>query len=132
MWYYSPMNKVSSKKVEKGFVIVLCLLCVGSFVWFFYNVKAYYAAGDLQTVRHHQLMTQPRENIPVTSIKAWMTFDYLNVVFQLNPSYLQSKLGITDPHYPNVRIDSYARRHDINPLTLLQNIQQLITQHTVS
>jgi hypothetical protein len=117
--------------VEKVLIVLLCILCVASFIWFFFNVSLYSREGDLRTYRHRIESAQPRENIPVTSIKTWMTFDYLNVVFALNPSYLQSKLGITDTHYPNIRIDSYARHHNLDAQTLLQNIQQLITQHTM-
>jgi hypothetical protein len=115
---------------EKIFIAVLSLLCIASFTWFVINARAYYAAGDLEPVHHQRYAdAQPRQHIPPNSIQSWMTFDYINVVFGLNPSYLQSKLAIMDKHYPNIRIDTYARRNKLNQQSLLQNIQQLVNQH---
>jgi hypothetical protein len=41
-------------------------------------------------------------------IQPWMTFDYVNQVFGLPPTYLQDALDIQDARYPNVSIAHYA------------------------
>jgi hypothetical protein len=68
--------------------------------------------------------------ITINDIGPWMTFDYLNVVFKLEPNYLKNALGISDNRYPNININMYARHYNIPLQNLLQNIKQAITSYS--
>lgn len=41
----------------------------------------------------------------VTPIKDWMTFGYINKIYNLPQDYLKDKIGITNKKYPNMLID---------------------------
>lgn len=43
-----------------------------------------------------------------TYVRSWMTFEYLNRIFSLPPTYFSKKLHITDPSYPKMSIARYA------------------------
>jgi hypothetical protein len=110
------LSHTQKQQLEKIGTIVLALLCIASIIWFIINAQILYRSGELQPGymgRHgdHHMLT-------VNAIQPWMTFNYLNVVFNLPVQYLQTTLSITDPHYPNIRIGSY-----------LQDTQQAITHY---
>ncbi len=71
-------------------------------------------------------------NPNIEEIDAWMTFEYLNIIFRLPENYLQENLALTDEKYPRISIGAYARRHDIDRTTLLANIRSLIQATRVS
>lgn len=70
-------------------------------------------------------------------IRPWMTFDYINRVFALPPSYLQAQLGIADPRYPRLTISAYASVTKADWTALVATAENAIReypspQHTTS
>jgi len=61
------------------------------------------------------------------SIKPWMTFNYINVVFKLEPTYLKNILNINDKRYPDIRIDNYSRRLNKDQTSTIKEIEKAIT-----
>jgi hypothetical protein len=110
--------------------IILALLFVVVLIWFIASTKQLYVSGELRTDyplgNHSTYLHQPAS---VNYIRTWMTFDYVNVIYKLPADYLENTLAVSDPRYPNVRIDYYIRRHDLNPSLFLQSIQQAITNY---
>ena len=76
--------------------------------------------------RAHQL---DKNDPDATQIQVWMTFDYLNTVFKLPPSYLKSTLNISDPKYPNIHIGGYAKDENLNPAHALDLVKSAITSY---
>ncbi len=64
----------------------------------------------------------------VIYIQSWMTFDYLNKVFHLPKTYLQTNLNIQDARYPNISIRQYARDVGIDFLTAVDRVKTLILE----
>ena len=44
---------------------------------------------------------------------AWMTFDYINKVFDLPPYYLQEEMNIQDSKYPFITVKQYSQKTKI-------------------
>lgn len=65
-------------------------------------------------------------------LESWMTFNYVNFVYDLPPDYLRTTLHITDPRYPNVEIRHYAKRYGIDQNTLMHNIDSAINLYGVT
>lgn len=59
-------------------------------------------------------------------IEAWMTFDYLNRVYHLDPQRLKRALDITDERYPWLTIRRYASEKGIDTETAIQRVQAVI------
>ncbi len=110
-------------------VILLAAVCLFSLWWFVFNVKKDYQTGELQPTYTREGTTRVYHPITVNSIRSWMTFDYLNVVFKLPKNYLQNVLDITDPRYPNMRIDYYVKRHGLSSSAFVQAVQVAIINY---
>ena len=111
-----------------NFILVLLLLIAS--IWFIGTFKKMYKEGDLKTWRgQHNERVLLNQVTTINNIKVWMTFDYLNTIFKLDPIYLQKTLNINDLKYPNIRIDHYARNHGLNSFSLLDSIQKSITNY---
>lgn len=71
---------------------------------------------------HHGPFTA--KDVPL--IQGWMTFDYVNKIFNLPPDYLKTSLGISDARYPQEVIFKYAGRAHENVSALVGQIQNLV------
>jgi hypothetical protein len=113
--------------------VILAVLFLMTLVWFIRNTKQLYRSGELETTyaeRHNpNYSNQPPS---VDSIRTWMTFDYINFIFKLPPDYLKNTLTISDPRYPNVRLDHYSKHHNVDPVVFLQSVKQAITNYSSS
>lgn len=128
------LSQTQLKALKITAIVLLALLCAASLVWFVISVRQFYKAGDLQPqyyyAKHEQSHTEHPVTVTIDSIQPWMTFNYLNVVFRLPPTYLQNALAITDPRYPNMRIDSYTRVRKLDPSFFLQNLKKALTSYS--
>jgi hypothetical protein len=107
-----------------GFGIVLAVLL-------FFFVKQYQVLRHeaIISARESWLMNAIKNHPHLTAndagvVRSWMTFDYLNKLFNLSPTYLKIQLSISDPTYPKLTINKFAK--DINrsvseTLTVVQN-----------
>lgn len=124
-------NREHKKRVTKTTIVVsLALFFLISLIWFTSTFKQLYRTGNLEvdySITGHP--TRLHRPITISDIKIWMTFDYLNVIFKLDPLYLKNTLAITNSKYPNISIEAYARRNRINPQVLLHNIEQAIINY---
>lgn len=123
-----------AKKITKKMLpIILIILFFSSLIIFISLIKIYSKSGDLSVGYkingHHAKKYHP---IKINSIEPWMTFSYINIVFKINPDYLKNALVISDSRYPNIRIDTYAKKNNMYPLYLLQNIEKEITNYSAN
>ncbi|MFA6386170.1 MAG: hypothetical protein WCW04_00135 [Candidatus Paceibacterota bacterium] len=119
------------KKIFKIIIVViLALLFLISLIWFASTFKQLYRTGNLEV--DYSITGRPtrlHRPITISDIRVWMTFDYVNVIFKLDPLYLKNTLVITDSKYPNISIEAYARHNRINSQVLLHNIEQAIINY---
>jgi hypothetical protein len=71
----------------------------------------------------------PLTQSDVAYVAPWMTFDYVNQLFNVSSSYLHDQLSISDPSYPHVTISGYARYAHMDVGTLLDNVDQALVRH---
>ena len=121
-------NYLNNKKIK---ILILILLCLASFIWSIISIVQLRKSGKLETnysFKNHYFYSR-NTSTNVNSIMTWMTFDYINVIFKLNPAYLKNALAIDDIRYPNIRIDRYAKHHNLNDQVFLSDIKQIITNY---
>ncbi|KKP91294.1 hypothetical protein A2467_01465 [Candidatus Nomurabacteria bacterium RIFOXYC2_FULL_36_8] len=123
------MRKISfkSKNIK---IIVLILLCFASFVVFVSTFNQLYREGDLKV--DYDFKTKQKHfprTIDIKTVSAWMTFDYINVIFKIDPNYLKETLSINDPRYPNIRIGHYVKRNQLNEATFFSGLEQAISNY---
>lgn len=89
-------------------VILVGILLIAVYV-FISNFEALRRGGFMRAHIRRQSIGQ---KINPDQIRGWMTFRYINLVFNLPPSYLQSALNIKDTRYPNLALDALAREQN--------------------
>lgn len=65
----------------------------------------------------------------VSFISSWMTFDYLNKLFNLPPEYLKIQLSISDPAYPKLIIGNFAKDAHRTASGTLEEVQNAVRQY---
>lgn len=123
----------NKKALKKIYITILLLLCLISLISFISSIKKLSQSGALET--ENKLRKNPAYPYilnNVNNITPWMTFDYLNVVFKLKPEYLKKTLKISDPKYPNIRIDRYIKHNNLNSKFFLDTIKQSITNYPLN
>ena len=65
----------------------------------------------------------------LTTIDSWMTFDYLNKIFNLPPDYLKNSLDISNTRYPFLTINHYASDKGIDVPSAVSSTRGLIANY---
>lgn len=65
----------------------------------------------------------------VDYIDVWMTFQYINFVFDIPENYLKDTFRIEDPHYPNLPIGRYVRSRNLDKNVLLEEIKGKVREY---
>jgi len=79
----------------------------------------------IDNMRHHKALTQEDVHI----IESWMTFRYLNVIFNIPSDYLRDALQITDTRYPNLTIGRLAKDTSQDPAVFAEHVRTAVTHY---
>ncbi len=72
------------------------------------------------------------QRLQVSDIHSWMTFRYINVVYNLPPAYLQEQLNIIDSRYPNISINVLAQKQRRTVITVLTKTQESVKNYFIN
>lgn len=124
------MKRFIDNRYIKIALAVLVFILIILFAMF---IRDYQSLEQLRLTRpYHSWLLNAKSRRPLTtvsdvnSIESWMTFDYLNYLFNLPPSYLKSQLSITDTHYPRLSISQYARKQNFDPNAFLDSVKNAL------
>lgn len=67
--------------------------------------------------------------VAVALIRNWMTFDYINRLFNIPPSYFETRLDVAGTNYPRITIRGLAKVHDSDEVHFLSYIQSLVIEY---
>ncbi len=76
-------------------------------------------------LQHHRPLTAG----DVTIIRPWMTFAYIDKLFNVSSTYLQSSLSIQDPHYPQLSLSGYANYEHESVATLTTEVEDSLSTY---
>jgi hypothetical protein len=65
----------------------------------------------------------------VNLIDGWMTFDYVNLIFNLPQDYLKQNLGLEDVYYPKITISKYAKKNDLDINTFINKVGESVLSY---
>jgi hypothetical protein len=65
----------------------------------------------------------------IAFVRPWMTFDYLDKLFNLPPEYLRSTLGVSDARYPRFTVSSWAKGAKIDSATAMTELQDALKNY---
>ncbi len=100
--------------------------------WLIFDVRDLYRGGMLRPTGGFR-RTYVREQASDTSqIQSWMTFSYINHIFNLPPAYLASALAIQDSRYPDLIVSQYAKSKNLIDADFLKQVQDSVSQYLQS
>lgn len=130
------MKELNNRKVKKYILWVLVVLAVVLVVLVIFLITQF------RSLYRHQILNAWESRISQTLqryapfptndagvIRYWMTFDYINKLFELPPNYLKMKLSITDSRYPRLTIYSYAKSENLNQTVFLGEIVNSVREY---
>jgi hypothetical protein len=68
----------------------------------------------------------PLAQSDVSMIQSWMTFDYINRVFNIPADYLRTALHVSDSAYPRIPLSRYAKNHAVDPAAFLDQVKNAV------
>ncbi len=133
---YDYVKYMTQENNENRYVkYTLIFLCAVLFVLCVFLFREYENLKKMEIIRPHEFLLNALEKrgapatLSVNDIESWMTFSYLNRVFNLPTPYLEISLSIVDPHYPYISIKKYAQERNSNIDVFLQNIKTAINEY---
>lgn len=128
-WY----NKVfgDKKNLNYFFIFLSVVLVVILSFLLIKNIKSVHRQTNLS---QHNLfpglfLNNKKPINDVNYIENWMTFHYINKIFNVPEDYLKNKLNITDKKYPNLTISKYAKNNKIDIVVVLAQIKQFLWEY---
>jgi hypothetical protein len=116
------------KHFWKGLFVVLLLIVISLLIWFIVDIKNLYQTGTFRPTRGFNINHISRQTATPNQIQGWMTFSYVNYIFNLPPNYLLETLNIQDTHYPNMGINKYIKVKGLDPIVFLTNLRESVAQ----
>jgi hypothetical protein len=129
---FSYKKFINCKKIAFSFLFIALL------VFFFLLIRDIRLAKNKGTLDHHrsvvELLKRNKEahrisQQDVSLIDLWMTFRYINTIFDLPETYLCNALNIQDPRYPNITIEKYAKNQNLNPQEFLIQLKNSVSNY---
>ena len=97
-----------------------------NFITAYHNTIAEYQSKiDAVLVKNHS----PLKAEDIDFIDTWMTFKYINTIFNLPADYLKNGLNISDTRYPNLTLNGYIRNQKLNKTTFLLNVKNTVASY---
>ena len=115
--------------VVVGLVVALIVL-VGFLLYQYSGLRR----ASLINARELRLSNFLHNHGPITPseeafIRSWMTFDYINTLFNLPPDYLKAQLSISDTRYPKISVGSYVNGNHLVLATFMGELDAAITNY---
>jgi hypothetical protein len=109
---------------------VLAILLLVLVIWFSADVVNLQKEGvfaPAATRIHRPFLNRP--SIAASQIQSWMTFGYIERVYKIPESYLQTQLNSTSVLKPNNTINTYAAVHNLDSATLVEKIRGIVAAY---
>ncbi len=125
-------NKKTSRYIGYAMLALAVVLAV-LFVFLILNYRSIRRSA-IMNARESWLTAVIHNHGPLTAtdvnyVRSWMTFDYINKLFNLPPDYLKTHLMISDPHYPQLTVSRYASTNNLNPVTFLGKLDDALRSY---
>jgi heme/copper-type cytochrome/quinol oxidase subunit 3 len=133
-------NKTKTENMEKWIRLSILLFVITLIVLFIFFLKQYIILkkADIINIRETEISSLIKSHNKFSAqdadiIRSWMTFDYINKLFNIPQSYLQTTLNITSSHYPKLVVSDYIEDNRLDKNIFLQSlisaVKGYINQH---
>ncbi len=128
-------NIIMKKNTIYIIVLVIAIFIAGFFIHLFIkNYRHLQNSGAFRSTPHTYRQAL-NERAPITdphAIEAWMTFDYVNKMFNLPVDFLRTEMGVTSTKYPRLTLYHEAKLQQIPEPIFLERVKNAVLQHATS
>lgn len=127
-------NEEKSRYFDKSMIlaVILITLLIIFAVLLARNVRNVYRSGALR--QHRSVTMLLRRNKQANKISAadanyitsWMTFHYVNFIFNLPNDYLKNTLNINNSRYPDLTLTQYAKENKLDSNIFTENVKAAV------
>lgn len=116
--------------------IIIVLLTIFS-VLLVHNIQLAHKTGVFQNRTSISELLLKNKQTNVTSIQdveyidVWMTFEYINFIFNLPENYLKDMLYIDDTHYANLSIGRYIKDKKLDRDIFINEVKNKVKEYIV-
>jgi len=111
----------------RAIIVSLIIVLAAVLLWFASDVNSLYRQGVVRPAisrAGRKMHTKP--TISADQIQSWMTFRYIDYVFNLPSAYLPTNLNISDPKYLNSTLEEYAEKNNIKDTIFVQSVRDSV------
>ena len=133
------MEVLKNHKTEryiKYLLIILVVVFIALAVFFVIRFRSLHRQQIMHIWESHiSQILQRRAPLPTSDtgvIRSWMTFDYINKLFNLPTDYLKTKLNVSDPNYPQITVYGYAKKEKIDQTTFIDKVINAVGEYVPS
>ncbi len=122
-----------NKHFWRNVFILLFIITIGLLFWLIIDLRGLYRVGGLKPTRSlNRNFTFNKKIASPDQIQSWMTFSYIDYIFNLPPDYLSKSLNINDSKYPNLGIRQYAKLNNLDSAVFLKQVQDSVIEYAKS
>jgi hypothetical protein len=117
-------------RIHEVAILIALFVLVAVSARFVSSIVAFTSEGlfspmtDVQDSLHRTLVEEPG----IDATQSWMTFDYINRVYDLPPDALRTALRIVNPRYPRISVWRYSRDMGVDLETALTRVRKAIRE----
>lgn len=121
--------------IESFLIVVIIILLIVFSVFLIRNVQLAHKSGVFKSYTPISELLLKNKEMNRTSIKdteyidIWMTFQYINFIFDIPENHLRDTLHITDPRYPNLTIGRYIKNGKLDRMTVIDEIKRIVREY---
>ena len=128
-------NNKTDKKFLGIIIVLLTVFLLGLCVFLVTGVRRVDRESSISSFRTFLAARRVRGPLPLTEaevIRPWMTFDYINQLFNLPKNYLKSNINITDSRYPNLSITELSESLSTSSISVLAEVESAVAESTTT
>lgn len=102
-------------------------------------VLLFFMAREIRHLNHSEIISAREIHIsnilkshgPLTEsdigiVASWMTFDYVNKLFAIPPTYLETTFEISNSRYPQISLSGYARSKGVSSAFVVGKVESAL------
>jgi len=122
-------------KIELLLIWATIILIILFFIFLVHNIQS---AHRSWVFTHHTSVSEyllKNKQASKTSfadieyIDTWMTFQYINFIFEMPNDYLKNGLNIKNNNYPNLPIGRYIKNEKLDKMVVINKIKMLVREY---
>lgn len=132
-----PLKNILKKitLVEILVVVLVTVLLITFSVFLVHNIRTAEKSGVFKQhktayellIDHKKLNQTTTQDIEY--IDTWMTFQYINFVFNIPEAHLKHILKIEDPRYPNMTLGKYIKNKKLDKTKFIDEIKKIVREY---